>query len=38
MDEALDDSIVKLKYTPRELPGYLKDFPVNTSLLFFFLI
>lgn len=33
MDEVLDESIVKAKYVPREVPGYLKDFPVN--ILFF---
>jgi len=29
MDQVLDESIVKAKYVPREVPGYLKDFPVN---------
>jgi hypothetical protein len=29
MDQVLDESIVKAKYIPREVPGYLKDFPVN---------
>jgi len=33
MDEILDESIVKTKYVPREVPGYLKDFPVNIIYL-----
>lgn len=32
MDQVLDESIVKAKYVPREVPGYLKDFPVNKSV------
>ncbi|XP_043278967.1 synaptic vesicle glycoprotein 2B-like isoform X3 [Venturia canescens] len=30
-EEVLDNSIVKLKYTPRELPGYIKDFPAGVG-------
>ena len=28
MEEVLDDSFLKSKFIPRELPGYLQDFPV----------
>jgi len=35
MSETLDDSVIKAKYVPREVPGYLKDFPVNIFYLMF---
>ncbi|KYN14381.1 Synaptic vesicle glycoprotein 2B [Trachymyrmex cornetzi] len=31
MGETLDDSVVKAKYVPREVPGYLKDFPAGVG-------
>ncbi|XP_011861460.1 PREDICTED: synaptic vesicle glycoprotein 2B-like isoform X2 [Vollenhovia emeryi] len=31
MDQVLDESIVKAKYVPREVPGYLKDFPAGVG-------
>ncbi|XP_015602598.1 synaptic vesicle glycoprotein 2B isoform X2 [Cephus cinctus] len=31
MEEALDDSIVKLKYKPRELPSFLREFPAGVG-------